>query len=268
MNQQFLECEREQLEGIHPYISTLFDFRNKLFLITGGTSGIGLAATESLIQLGARVIVTGLNKTKLNELSNRHGSRVIPLNIDSASTSSGYDLAQVVQDHGKLDGLWLNAAIARLDKLESVTAEAYSEVMNVNVRGPILQLAALTEHLKDKASIVVTSSSSVYEGAKFTTLYAASKGALSAAVRVWSSELSSRGIRVNTLVPGPITTNLRRFLSDDEQIKFEETVVDQVPLGRAASASEVANVVLFLFSPSSSYITGSEIPVDGGLIMR
>jgi NAD(P)-dependent dehydrogenase (short-subunit alcohol dehydrogenase family) len=260
--------QNDKLKSNLSYIANLYDFKNRLYLITGGTSGIGLAAAEELIRLGARVIVTGRNKKKLRELSNRYGSCIIPLNIDSSSPESGYDLAEEVQKNGMLDGLWLNAAIAELDNLESVTAQAYSKIMDVNVRGPLLQLASLSEHLKDNSSVIVTSSSSVYEGAKLTSLYAASKGALSAVVRVWSNELATRGIRVNSLVPGPITTNFRRFLSHKEQVDFEKAVCEQLPLGRSASASEISNVVLFLFSSGSSYVTGSEIPVDGGLIRR
>ncbi|MCG7490999.1 SDR family oxidoreductase [Vibrio sp. Of14-4] len=250
------------------YLSSLYDFNDKLYLITGGTSGIGLATAEELIRLGARVIITGRNREKLNALSNRFGSWITPLDIDSSSPESGNELAQAVEQHGMLDGLWLNAAIAELDGLQHVNAENYSKIMDINIRGPLLQLASLSAYLKDNASVIVTSSSSVYEGAKLTSLYTASKGALSAVIRVWSNELAHRGIRVNSLALGPVVTNLRRFLSIEEQVEFEKSIVEQLPLGRAASAHEIANVAIFLFSSASSYITGSEIPVDGGLIKR
>ncbi|GAA5012754.1 SDR family oxidoreductase [Acinetobacter puyangensis] len=246
----------------------MYDFKNKLFLITGATSGMGLVAAEKIINFGGKVIITGRNESKLAALSKEHGSRIVTLKNDSASWSTGKDLAQAVSKHGRLDGLWLNAAIARLDNFNEITDEIYHQVMDVNVKGPILQLAALSEHLNNNASVLVTSSSSIYEGAATTSLYAASKGAISAAARVWARELAPRSVRVNTLVPGPIETNFRRFLSEEAKLGFERFVIDQVPLGRSGTAQEAANVALFLLSTYSSYITGSEIPVDGGLIMR
>lgn len=246
----------------------MFNFKNKLILITGATSGMGLAAARSIIESGGKVIATGRSESKLVDLKEKYGSSIVTLKNDSASSSTGIMLAETVAKHGDLDGVWLNAAIARLDKFDEITDDIYHQVMDVNVKGPILQLAALSEHLKNNASIIVTSSSSVYEGAAATSLYAASKGAVSAAARAWARELAPRKIRVNTLVPGPIETNFRRFLPEEARSGFEQFVIGQVPLGRSGTAQEAANVALFLLSDYSSYITGSEIPVDGGLIMR
>lgn len=246
----------------------MYNFQNKLILITGATSGMGLAAAKNVIEAGGKVIVTGRNESKLRELSETYGSSIVALKNDSGSSTTGSMLAETIAKYGNLDGLWLNAAIARLDNLDEITDAIYDQVMNVNVRGPLLQIAALSKHLNNNASIVITSSSSVYEGAAATSLYAASKGAVSAAARVWAKELAPRNIRVNTLVPGPIETNFRRFLPEDAKSGFEQFVVGQVPLGRSGTAQEAANVALFLLSEHASYITGSEIPVDGGLIMR
>jgi len=246
----------------------MYSFQNKLILITGATSGMGLVAAKNVMESGGKAIVTGRNESKLSDLSDKYGSSIVTLKNDSASPSTGTILAEIVEKHGCLDGLWLNAAIARLDNLDEITDDIYNHVMNVNVRGPILQLASLSKHLNNNASIVITSSSSVYEGAAATSLYAASKGAVLAAARVWARELAPRNIRVNTLVPGPIETNFRRFLPEEAKSGFEEFVIGQVPLRRLGTAQEAANVALFLLSEYSSYITGSEIPVDGGLIMR
>lgn len=246
----------------------VYSFQNKLILITGATSGMGLVAAENIIESGGRVIVTGRDESKLCVLSEKYGSAIVALKNDSSSFNTGAMLAQAVAKHGNLDGLWLNAAIARLDSLDEITDEIYNQVMDVNVKGPILQISALSQYLNDHASIVITSSSSVYEGAAATSLYAASKGAVSAAARVWARELAPRNIRVNTLVPGPIETSFRRFLPEEAKSEFEQFVVGQVPLGRSGTAQEAANVALFLLSEYSSYITGSEIPVDGGLTMR
>lgn len=246
----------------------MYNFQNKLILITGATSGMGLVAAENVIESGGKVIVTGRNESKLSDLSEKYGSCIVALKADSTSPTTGAMLAEIVAKHGGLDGLWLNAAIARLDNLDEITDGIYDQVMDVNVKGPMLQISALSKHLNNNASIVITSSSSVYEGAAATSLYAASKAAVSAAARVWARELAPRNIRVNTLVPGPIETNFRRFLPEEAKSGFEQFVIGQVPLGRSGTAQEAANVALFLLSEHSSYITGSEIPVDGGLIMR
>jgi NAD(P)-dependent dehydrogenase (short-subunit alcohol dehydrogenase family) len=132
----------------------------------------------------------------------------------------------------------------------------------------MLQLAALSPMLNSGASVVVTSSSSTYEGAPATSLYAATKGAVIAMARSWASALAPRNIRVNVLVPGPIETNFRSFLPDEARQGFEQFVVDQVPLGRAGTAEEAAAVALFLLSDDASYVTGSQYAVDGGLIMQ
>ncbi|NRD72998.1 SDR family oxidoreductase [Shewanella sp. VB17] len=246
----------------------MYDFQGKLYLITGATSGMGLSATESIIDHGGKVIAAGRNNKKLKELEARYGSNIVAVENDSGSPSTGVELAEVVKKYGYLDGLWLNAGIARLDGCDEITEDIYKQVMDVNVRGPILQVSALSQYLRKNASVLVSSSSSVYEGAALTSLYAASKGALLASVRVWAREFAPRGVRVNTLVPGPIETNFRRFLPEDAKLAFESFVINQVPLGRAGTAQEAASVALFLLSSQSSYITGSEIPVDGGLIMR
>jgi NAD(P)-dependent dehydrogenase (short-subunit alcohol dehydrogenase family) len=134
------------------------------------------------------------------------------------------------------------------------------------VRGPMLQLAALSKSLNSGASVLVTSSSSTYEGAAMTSLYAATKGAVIAMVKSWASALAERGIRANTLVPGPIETNFRHFMPEDSRQQFEDFVVSQVPLGRAGTAEEAAAVALFLLSDDASYVTGSQYAVDGGLV--
>jgi NAD(P)-dependent dehydrogenase (short-subunit alcohol dehydrogenase family) len=129
-------------------------------------------------------------------------------------------------------------------------------------------LAALSDDLTAGASVVVTSSTSTYEGAPRTAVYAATKAALIAAARSWAAELAPRGIRVNTLVPGAISTDFRSFMDDTTRSTFEAGVVSRVPLGRVGSADEAAAVALFLLSDDASYVTASQYPVDGGLTHR
>lgn len=243
-------------------------FDNKRVLITGGTSGMGLAGARRIVAEGGTVIATGLNPDRIGDARRALGDGAQILANDASDLSAVAALAEAARAADGLDGLWLNAGYAALDSPEEVDAESFDRMMATNVRGPMLQLAALSAHLKGGASVVVTSSSSVYEGAATTSLYAATKGALVAIARSWATALAPRGIRVNIVVPGPIDTNFRHFLPDEAKRGFEDFVVGQVPLGRAGTPDEAAAVALFLLSDDASYVTGSQYAVDGGLIMQ
>ncbi|PYE92115.1 NAD(P)-dependent dehydrogenase (short-subunit alcohol dehydrogenase family) [Rhizobium sp. PP-F2F-G38] len=234
-------------------------FDGKRVLITGGTSGMGLAGARRIIAEGGNVILTGMNKERLEAAQAEFSGKATVVRNDAAEPTAAA-LAALVKSEGKLDGLWLNAAFATLGSPEDVDAVSFDRVMATNVRGPMLQLAALLPMLNSGASVVLTSSSSTYEGAAATSLYAATKGAVIAMARSWASALAPRGIRVNVLVPGPIETNFRNFLPDEARQGFEQFVVDQVPLGRAGTAEEAAAVALFLLSDDASYVTGSQYP--------
>jgi NAD(P)-dependent dehydrogenase (short-subunit alcohol dehydrogenase family) len=242
-------------------------FDGKRILITGGTSGMGLAGARRIIAEGGTVLLTGLNESRLQSAQQEFGDKAIAFKNDAADATATA-LAEIVASAGYLDGLWLNAAFATLGSPEELDATEFDRMMATNVRGPMLQLAALSPYLVSGASVVVTSSSSTYEGAAATSLYAATKGAVVAMARSWASALAPRGIRVNTLVPGPIETNFRSFLPEDARQGFENFVVDQVPLGRVGTPEEASAVALFLLSSEASYVTGSQYAVDGGLIMH
>lgn len=243
-------------------------FNDKRVLITGGTSGMGLAGARRIVSEGGEVIVTGLNEARIREARRLLGAKGQAIANDAAIATAAVALAEIVQVAGGLDGLWLNAGHAALGAPEEVDAHAFDRMMAANVRGPVLQLAALSPHLNAGASVVVTSSSSTYEGAAATGLYAATKGALVAMARSWATALAPRGIRVNVVVPGPIDTNFRHFLPDEAKRGFEQFVIGQVPLGRAGTPDEAAAVALFLLSDDASYVTGSQYAVDGGLVMQ
>lgn len=243
-------------------------FESKRVLITGGTSGMGLAGAKRIVSEGGTVIVTGLNQGRIADAQAALGDRGQVIANDAADPATAVTLTQLASEGGGLDGLWLNAGYAALATPEEADADAFDRMMAANVRGPVIQLAALSPHLNAGASVVVTSSSSTYEGGAATGLYAATKGALVAMTRSWATALAPRGIRVNVVVPGPIDTNFRHFLPDDAKRGFEEFVIGQVPLGRAGTPEEAAAVALFLLSDDASYVTGSQYAVDGGLIMQ
>lgn len=243
-------------------------FSGKRILITGGTSGMGLAGAKRIAAEGGAVAVTGLDPARLETARRDLPAGSLVLRNDAADPAAAATLADAVGAAGSLDGLWLNAGYAAVGPLEEVDAESFDRMMAANVRGPILQIARLSSLLNPGASVVVTASSSAYEGAAITSLYAATKGALVAVARSWATALAARDIRVNTLIPGPIETNFRHFMPDTARRHFEDFVVDRVPLRRAGSAEEAAAVALFLLSSDSAYVTGSQYAVDGGLVMH
>ncbi|GAA2352068.1 SDR family oxidoreductase [Saccharopolyspora halophila] len=190
---------------------------------------------------------------------------------DAADPAAGDELAASIADLGGLgglDGLWLNAGYADVCDVDEVSAEFFDRMMSANVRGPVLQLARLAEHLNDGASVVLTSSTGTYEGSAVASVYAATKGALVAVARGWASALADRGIRVNTLIPGAISTGFRDFMPPQARERFEHDVVSRVPLGRTGTAEEAAAVALFLLCDEASYVTASQYAVDGGLTKR
>lgn len=243
-------------------------FSGKTVLITGGASGMGLAGAKRIADEGGRVIVTGRNPVRFERARKVLGQDAMFLYCDSSSPDSAEVLAASVRENGRLDGLWLNAGFARIGGMEELTADCFDAMMAANVRGPALQLGALSLLLNPGASVVVTGSSSAFEAAPLVSAYAATKGALLSMARCWAAALAPRRIRVNSIVPGPIDTSFRKFMDEEVRARFEQTIVDQVPLGRAGSACEAAAVALFLLSDDSSYVTGSQYAVDGGLLMR
>lgn len=243
-------------------------FQGKRILITGATSGIGRAGALRIAAEGGQVVATGRNAERLKCLQQTLPESAIVLRSDVADIEDINSLAQQVRDIGGLDGLWLNAGFARVGPVEEVSAEAFDEIMGGNLKGPILQMAALSELLHDHASVVLTSSTAVYEGAPSVSLYAAAKGAITSLTRCWAASFGARNIRVNTLVPGPIETNFRDFMPAESRIAFEDHVASCLALPRFGTAEEAAAVGTFLLSDDAAFVTGAQYMVDGGLVMR
>jgi len=207
-------------------------FENKTILITGSSSGIGLAGARRLVEEGARVIITGRTEERLQAAAAELGDNAIAV-LDNVSDGKTLErLIPVVEKVGSLDGLWLNAAYAVGAPLEETDKATIEDMFQVNVVAPMLQMGALSPFLNTGASV-----------------------------------LALRDIRVNTLVPGPITSNLRSVLPDELRSQFEEKLADVVLLKRVGDAKEAAAVALFLLSDDASYVTGSSYVVDGGLLM-
>jgi NAD(P)-dependent dehydrogenase (short-subunit alcohol dehydrogenase family) len=243
---------------------------NKVALITGGTTGIGLAAAKRFLGEGATVILTGRNPKTLEVARVELGDKAHVIASDAANEEDVKKLfEQVLTDHGKIDVLFLNAGIARFAPWEQHSVDDFDEQFAVNVKGPWLAIKYGIAALNDGASIIATTSAVNQMGVANASAYSATKGALLQLVRTAAAELSPRGIRVNAVSPGPIETPLfgKMGIPPEQLEGMASDFASQVRLGRFGRAEEVANVALFLASQESSFVQGQEFVVDGGITL-
>ncbi|MDU0201126.1 SDR family NAD(P)-dependent oxidoreductase [Paenibacillus sp. MAH-36] len=237
----------------------------KVALITGGNSGIGLTTTKLFIAEGAKVVITGRNQTTLNEVAQELGPSVLAFQADATDPASmDKALSQAVATFGGLDIVYANAGISSATPLGSTEFSVFDEVLKINVTGSFFTVQSALPYLKEGASVILTGSTRATDGAPGRAAYAASKGAISSMARVLVTELSPRGIRVNTVVPGATRTPIWKKSTPEETAKLEGAQARTIPLNRMGDPEEIANAVLFLASDESSFVQGAEITVDGG----
>ena len=240
----------------------------KRALITGGTSGIGLETAKQFIAEGARVAVTGTNPATLEEARLALGPDAIVLRSNAGDVADQKALAAKLKDaFGQIDAVFINAGIAELKPLEAWEEESFDRVFDINVKGPMFLVQALLPILANPASIVLNGSINAHIGMANSSVYAASKAALISLGKTLSGELISRGVRVNTVSPGPIQTPLYGKLGFTEAQLQEVagSILGQIPVGRFGTSSEVAKAVVFLASDESAFTVGAELVVDGGM---
>ena len=242
--------------------------KNKTILITGGTTGIGLATAQLLSNEGAKVIITGRNPDTLAAAQRALPDNVVVIQSDAGSFSAAQSLGAEIKKHvPRLDGAFLNAGIAQFGPLEAMTSKHYDDMFNVNVRGPFFQLQSLLPLLANPSSVVFTSSIAASIASPMTSIYSATKAAIVSFGKTLAVELAPRGIRVNVLSPGPIATPIIKSLAlpPEMQQKFEELTVGKSLVKRFGTAEEVAKLARFLLSEDSSYIFGAEMIIDAGV---
>lgn len=240
----------------------------KVAVVTGGNSGIGLATAKLYASEGARVAISGRDQKTLDEAVKAIGGDVIAIRSDVAKPGDIDKLYKAVTDKwGKIDILFANAGIGKFAPVAEVTESLFDEIFNINVRGLFFTVQKALPHLKDGGSIVLNASVVDDAGLPGSSVYSASKAAVRSFARTLTAELADRAIRVNVVSPGPIPTNIFGRNGQTQQA-IDETIswiVSQVPMKRVGKPEEVANAVLFLSSPESSYVTGVDLKVDGGM---
>lgn len=240
----------------------------KVAVVTGGNSGIGLATAKRLREEGARIAITGRNKKTLDDAVKAIGDGVVAVQADVSKLSDLDKLYAVIAERlGKIDILFVNAGVAKFVPLAETSENTYDEQFDINIKGAYFTIQKALPLLNDGASIILNTSVVDSTGMVGASAYAATKAALRSLARTAAAELVSRGIRVNTVAPGPIETPIieRAGLSKEAIDQFASNIIAQVPMKRFGQPEEVAGTVAFLASQDASYITGVEINVDGGL---
>jgi NAD(P)-dependent dehydrogenase (short-subunit alcohol dehydrogenase family) len=239
----------------------------KIALITGGNSGIGLATAKQFVNEGAYVFITGRREPELARSVKEIGKNVTGVQGDVSSLGDLDRLfAQIKRDKGKLDTVFANAAVAMYAPFGKITEEHYDSIFNINVKGLLFTVQKALPLLPDGASIILNASIVASKGLAANSVYSATKAAVRSFARTWTTDLKDRRIRVNVVSPGPIDTpGLNNLVAStgagEEQLRM---LANSVPLGRLGTPDEIAKAVVFLASDDSSYITGTELFVDGG----
>jgi len=239
----------------------------KVALITGGTSGLGLATARRFVSEGAYVFITGRRQAELDKavasldqsVTGVQGDVTHPADLDRL-------YALIKQKKGHLDIVFANAGGGTFVPLGAVTEEHFDQTFNLNVKGLLFTVQKALPLLRDGSSIILNSSVAGFTGMEAFGVYAASKAAVRSFARSWTTDLKSRKIRVNAISPGVVPTEAYHSLMDDAGVKqFVAQMSTQIPLGRVGEPDEIAKAVVFLASDASSFVTGAELVVDGGM---
>lgn len=244
------------------------NLQGKVVVITGGNSGIGLAAAQEFAQQGAKVAIFGRNADTLAEAAQQVGGEVLAVQGEVTQMADLERLfAETEATLGKVDALFVNAGVGRFAPVEAVSEEMVDEMININFKGAFFTIQKALPHMNDGAAIVLNTSINATLGMPNTSIYAASKAAMSSLVRTLSADLLARGIRVNAVSPGPVETPLlnRTGLPTEAVAGFKQFVTGQIPIKRMGHPAEIAKAVAFLASPDSSFIVGTEVVADGGM---
>jgi NAD(P)-dependent dehydrogenase (short-subunit alcohol dehydrogenase family) len=245
-------------------------FKNKVAVVTGGNSGIGFAAAQELKLQGAQVVITGRRKEALQTAATSLGVEHYPSDQGSLLDTDAL-VNHLSSQYRKIDVLIVNAGVASFQPIAHTSEEVFDNMMNINFKGAFFTLQKFLPILNDGAAIVLISSNSATMASPGTSVYSASKAALSTLMRIAAVEFAPRKIRVNVISPGPTETEMpRKFGFDEQTLKgMREAITQQVPLAKIGTPKDVALLALYLANnETSSFITGAEFFIDGGMNIK
>ncbi|WNY84683.1 glucose 1-dehydrogenase [Cronobacter dublinensis] len=243
-------------------------FSNNVVIVTGGTSGIGLATAKAFVSEGAHVFITGRRQAALDDALRQLGDNVTGVRGDMSQLADIDRLYEAVQQrHSHIDVIFANAGGGEFAPLGAISEAHYQETFDTNVKGVLFTVQKALPLLRDGASVILTSSTAGSTGTPAFSVYGATKAAIRSFARNWILDLKDRHIRVNAVSPGPVNTaGLNELFGGGEQAASVKNELNaQIPLGRVGHPDEVAKAVLFLASDESSFVNGVELFVDGGM---
>ncbi|WP_265130190.1 SDR family NAD(P)-dependent oxidoreductase [Chryseobacterium oranimense] len=237
------------------------NLKGKIAVITGGNSGIGYATAKKLKENGAHIIITGRRKKAIDKAADELNAAAMIADQSKLNDIENL-VSQVKEQFGKVDILLINAGITKFSTIEQTTESLFDEIMNVNFKGAFFTLSRFIPLLNDGASVIMLSSTSATISPQSASIYAASKAAINAVVKIAALELASRKIRINAVSPGPIATEIMDKIGLNEEL--ENHLIQSIPMGRMGKAEEVADMIHYLTSENAGFLTGANFLVDGG----
>ncbi|HEV8701710.1 MAG TPA: SDR family oxidoreductase [Candidatus Polarisedimenticolia bacterium] len=244
-------------------------FKDRVAVVTGGNSGIGLATARAFLHEGARVAITGRNDATLKTAQEELGADVLVIKADAFRIPEiATAMDRIKERFGRIDALFVNAGIGKFVPFEEVTEAFFDETMATNLKGAFFTVQKAVPLMTRGSAVVLNASINAHLGMPGSTVYGASKAAVVNLAKTLSADLLPRGVRVNVVSPGPVTTPIfeRMGLPEDQTRQLKHQISERVPLKRFGQPDEIAAAVLYLASSESSFVVGTELVVDGGMI--
>jgi NAD(P)-dependent dehydrogenase (short-subunit alcohol dehydrogenase family) len=244
-------------------------FKDKVAVVTGGNSGIGLATAKAFVHEGARVAITGRSEATLKSAQKELGPEALVIKADMSRVPEiAAAVDRIKTKYGRIDALFVNAGIGKFVPFEEVTEEFFDETMATNLKGAFFTIQKAVPLLSRGAAVVLNASINAHLGMPNSSVYGASKAAVVSLAKTLSADLLQRGVRVNVVSPGPVATPIldRMGMPEEQTRQMKDWITQQVPLKRFGRPEEIAAAVLYLASSESDFVLGTELVVDGGMI--